>query len=59
MNKENNKEWVTIKEITTECGIGKSQAYTVMRRLNTELEAMGKITFRGRIPRRYYEERIF
>ena len=39
--------------------ISESHAYKIMRQLNKELEAKGKIVTAGRVSRRYLEERMY
>ena len=40
-------------------GCARTKAYEVIAQLNAELEAKGYVTFRGRVPKRYAEERLF
>ena len=37
--------------------ISDSKAYEIIRNLNSELKAKGYLTQRGRVPRKYFEER--
>jgi len=39
-------------------GISKSSAYRIIKKLNHELESMGKITIAGKVSRRFFEEKI-
>ena len=39
-------------------GVGKNTAYQIIKKLNAELDAMGKLTFRGRVNRKFFEERF-
>lgn len=39
-------------------GFSRSKSYKVIRQLNKELEAQGKMTFDGRISKRYFNERL-
>ena len=48
---------MTVEEVMAEAGVGKNVAYRLIKQLNAELAAMGKITFRGRVNRKYFEER--
>jgi predicted DNA-binding transcriptional regulator AlpA len=47
-----------VKEVMAETGIGRNKAYELIQKLNAELEAMGKITFKGRINRQFFEEKV-
>ncbi len=49
---------MTVEEVMAEVGVGKNTAYQIIKQLNAELEAMGKLTFRGRVNRRFFEEKV-
>lgn len=38
--------------------VSTSKAYKVIKKLNAELEQQGKLTIRGKIPRRYFDKKI-
>lgn len=40
-------------------GVGKSSAYSIIKRLNGELEKSGFLTVNGRIPKKYFFERFY
>ena len=40
-------------------GISKSAAYNIMRQLNDELKEKGYAVIRGKISRKYFEERFY
>lgn len=40
------------------CKVKPSRAYSIIRQMNTELAAMGKLVIRGRVNRRYFEQKI-
>jgi len=44
---------IGVKEVAAILGVKSSTAYKVIRTLNTQLEAQGKITVRGKINKRY------
>lgn len=48
---------MTAQEVSDIYGCGKTKAYEIVQQLNRELAKKGKITVRGRVPRRYFEER--
>lgn len=50
--------YYTAAQISSLVGCGRSKAYEVIAKLNTELEAKGFITFRGKVPRKYAQERM-
>ena len=49
---------MSVEEVMQAAGIGKNTAYQIIRKLNAELDAMGKLTFRGRVNRKFFEERF-
>ena len=49
---------MTVEEVMAEAGVGKNTAYQIIKQLNAELEAMGKLTLRGRVNRRFFEEKL-
>ncbi|MFR5674209.1 MAG: hypothetical protein ACLUD5_14305 [Agathobacter rectalis] len=54
-----NKQVLTAKDIAEICSVSESKAYDVIRQLNTELEKGGYITFRGRISKAYFYEKMY
>ena len=55
----NNTTFITAQEIASETGISKSGAYRLIQRLNDELDKKGYITFKGRVNRFYFNQRVF
>ena len=47
-----------VEEVMRAAGVGRNTAYQTIKKLNAELEAMGKLTFRGRVNRKFFEERF-
>lgn len=52
-------KFLRVNEVAELLGVSESRAYKIMRQLNKELEAKGKITTSGRVSRKYLEERTF
>lgn len=50
-------KFVRVNEVAALLGVSTSRAYKIMRQLNKELEAQGKITTCGRISSKYLLER--
>ena len=46
------------KDIAEICEISVSKAYKIIAQLNAELTQMGKCTLRGKVNRRFFEERF-
>lgn len=53
------RQVLTAKEIAELCQISESKAYETIRKLNRELEKAGYITFRGRVSRVYFYEKMY
>lgn len=51
--------FIRAQEVADILGISRTSAYKVVKSLNNELEAMGKIIVRGKISRRYFEEKFY
>lgn len=49
--------YITCKEVQEITGMSQTKSYDTIRKLNRELEAQGYLTFRGRVPRKYFYER--
>lgn len=49
----------TAKDIAYILGISQSSAYRIIKKLNQELEAMGKLTVAGKVSRRFFEEKVY
>lgn len=52
-------KFLRVAEVAEILGVSQSHAYKIMRQLNKELEAKGKIVTAGRVSRRYLEERMY
>ena len=50
------KLFISAKEVAKELEVSDSYAY---RQLNTELEQKGFVVVKGKISRRYFEERVY
>ncbi|MDO4330318.1 MAG: transcriptional regulator [Lachnospiraceae bacterium] len=50
-------KFVGVEEVSALLCVSRSRAYKIMRQLNKELEAQGKITTCGRISSKYLLER--
>lgn len=50
--------FLDVNEVMKITGKKRSKSYEIIRTLNKELEAKGKITIQGIVPRKYFFERI-
>ena len=53
------RQILTAKDISEICGISESKAYQIIRKLNEELEKAVYLTFRGRVSRAFFYERMY
>ena len=53
------KSFITAAELAEMLSVSMGHSYKVIHKLNDELEKQGYLTFPGRIPRRYLEERCY
>ena len=49
----------TAEDVMEMLGIGKSKAYEIIKKLNEELEAKGYIVVRGKVSKRYFDEKMY
>ena len=54
-----NEKFLEVGDVMQILGISKSAAYKLMRQINSELEKKGYIVIRGKVSRKYFEERIY
>lgn len=50
---------MTATEIAEEIGVSKDHAYKLVRKLNQELETSGYIIIAGKIPRAFWERKMY
>ena len=53
------KQVYTAKEIAALCGISESKSYKIIAQLNEELAEKGFLTFRGKVSRAYFNDRMY
>ena len=54
-----NKMYLTAEEIAEILGVSKGFAYRLIRNLNAELKAKGFIVVAGKLPTKYFKEKIY
>lgn len=47
------------RDIAEMCQISESKAYAIIKQLNDELKAKGFLTFRGRVSKAYFMEKMY
>lgn len=50
--------YYTVKNVMECLKCSNTKAYQIMRELNEELKKKGYMTLRGRVPKKYFEERF-
>lgn len=50
---------ITAKEIAEQLGISVSKGYQLVKQGNDELKAQGFLVFPGKLPRAYWEKKIY
>ena len=58
MNAKTDDVFVRSAELQEMLGVKRTKAFNIIRQLNKELAAKGYITIRGRVPRKYFYERL-
>lgn len=53
------KLFISAKEVARELEVSDSFAYRLIRKLNDELEKQGFVVVKGKISRKYFEERVY
>ena len=53
------KLFISEKEVEKELEVSDSFAYRLIRQLNDELEKKGFVVVKGKISRKYFEERVY
>ena len=51
------KRYMTVKDVQDVLGISKSKAYGIIRELNEELKGKGYLVVRGKASRAYFEHK--
>ena len=55
----NNNLFISAKEVAQDLQVSDSYAYRLIRKLNEELERQGYVIVKGKISRKYFEERVY
>ena len=53
------KQFLSVNDVSAYMGISVPMAYKIIRRLNEELKSQGYITVSGRVSQRYFAEKIY
>lgn len=53
------RQYLTAREVGEILGVSESKSYSVIRKLNAELEKSGFLVVRGKVPAAYLQEKIY
>ena len=53
------KQFVNVKDVMEVCGTSSSKSYAIIRQLNSELSERGYVTIPGKIPKAFFEEKLY
>lgn len=56
---QNSSIYYTANEVKDILGISRTRAYALVKELNSELASRGFIVITGKIPKKYFEEKIY
>ena len=59
MNNQDKGIFVKVDKVMEDMDISKPMAYKFIAEWNAELKEMGYVTLAGRVPRAYYETKVF
>lgn len=52
-------EFYRVDDVMAMMQVKETKAYAIIRELNNELKEKGKIVINGRVPKKYFDERIY
>lgn len=52
-------QFYTVSDVMQMLGVKQTKAYEIIRRMNDELEDMGKLTINGKVNKKYFDEKIY
>lgn len=52
-------QFYTVNDVMQMLGVKQTKAYEIIRRMNDELEEMGKLTINGKANKKYFDEKIY
>ena len=53
------KRYYDVNDVMAILGIKQAKAYCIIKELNRELKALGKLTLNGKIPVKYFDEKLY
>ena len=59
MKRADSIEFYNANDISVMVGVSRAIAYRIIEELNRELEKMNKFTFRGKISKKFFDEKMY
>lgn len=53
------KQILNVKDVMAVLGVSEAKGYKIIKQLNSELAANGYITIPGKVPKAYFEEKVY
>jgi sugar-specific transcriptional regulator TrmB len=53
------KQYMDAQEVAEALGVSRSKAYVIIKQLNDELQKKGFLTVRGKVSRKFFQERTY
>lgn len=53
------KQIINVRDVMEVLEVSESKAYGILRQMNDELKAEGFITISGKVPKAFFEEKIY
>lgn len=54
-----NKKYYDVKDVMSILMVKQAKAYAIMKDLNNELKEMGYLTISGKVPSKYFNEKLY
>ncbi len=52
-------QFYTVNDVMQMLGVKQTKAYEIIRKMNDELEEMGKLTINGKVNKKYFDEKVY
>lgn len=59
MHQVKRHEFYRVEDVMAMLNVQQTKAYSIIKKLNKELEEQGKIVVAGRVSKRYFDERMY
>lgn len=59
MDDKKEKLYLNAADVQAICNVKANKAYAIIKKLNAELEKLGKYTLQGKVPSRFFFEKFY